>query len=164
MAVMRERLTARVLLIDATQRLLLAQYKNFADPAGPNFWATIGGEIEPGESVAAAARREIREETGIEDITLGPIVWYGEWALPPIDGAPRLFKESFIVAHTRTNALSRAGWTAFERDMMLDARWWSHAEIAASQEIIYPGGLAALLAPILRGDYPAEVMQLASDD
>lgn len=155
-----DRITARVLLLDPERRLLLARYKDFANPSGPPFWATIGGEVEPGESIEAGARREIAEETGITGVTLGPIVWYGEWVLTDFEGRTRRFKESFIVAQTQATALSRAGWTPFERDMMLDARWWTHAEIAASMEIIYPRGLASLLPPILRGEYPRAVIAL----
>lgn len=36
-------------------------------------WGTIGGTVEPGESPAAAAVREAREEAGVE-IVVGPIV------------------------------------------------------------------------------------------
>ena len=37
------------------------------DPAEPGhaFWFTIGGGLEPGESLAAGAVRELREETGM---------------------------------------------------------------------------------------------------
>ncbi len=35
-------------------------------------WSTVGGGVEPGESPAEAAKREVREETGLE-IELGPV-------------------------------------------------------------------------------------------
>lgn len=34
-------------------------------------WSLPGGHVEPGEPIAAAARREVREETGIEAEILG---------------------------------------------------------------------------------------------
>jgi len=35
-------------------------------------WSTVGGGVEPGESPAEAAKREVREETGLE-IEVGPV-------------------------------------------------------------------------------------------
>jgi 8-oxo-dGTP pyrophosphatase MutT (NUDIX family) len=156
---MRIRRTARVLLIDPDRRLLLMKARDFADPeAGPPFWATIGGGCEDGESIEACAAREIVEESGIEGARLGPIVWYGEFVLP-VD-PPLLFQEHFIVAHAPHARLSRAGWTQLERDMVLDMRWFTLAQVQALRERHYPSELAALLPPILAGDYPSSVIQL----
>ena len=114
---MNERLTVRLLLLDGADRLLLMKCDDptVADPAaaGPAvFWATLGGEIEPGESVMSAARREGREETG-QDLRFGPAVWYGEQVLL-MKGRPTLFKETFVVAFPVEDAISDSGWTEWE--------------------------------------------------
>lgn len=161
MTTLRTRHTVRVLLLDPAQRLLLMRYRNLDDPAAPLVWATAGGEVEPGESVEQAALREIAEETGQLGTRLGPRVWYGEWTR--VGRELVRFKETFVVAHAATDTLSSDGWTEHERNMIADVRWWTHADIAASDDIIYPIGLAELLPPILRGEYPASLINLPED-
>lgn len=60
-----QRTSARVIPVNASGRVLLLHGH---DPARPesSYWFTIGGAVESGESLAAAAVRELWEETGIE--------------------------------------------------------------------------------------------------
>ena len=75
---MRRRLTARVLLFDPLGRILLMKGRLPTRRDGPGAWFTIGGGAEPGEAVLEAAAREIREETGIAEFELGPVIWRRE--------------------------------------------------------------------------------------
>jgi ADP-ribose pyrophosphatase YjhB (NUDIX family) len=58
-------------LIDNKNRILLVER---AYPPGAGKWSIPGGVIEPGERISEAARRELREETGLEAEPLG-ILW-----------------------------------------------------------------------------------------
>lgn len=51
---------AGVLLLDAHNRLLLQQRTDTGD------WSTPGGALELGETLEQAAKRELKEETGLE--------------------------------------------------------------------------------------------------
>lgn len=64
------RRAAMVLLITLDGRLLLHHRDDEPGILHPGCWAGFGGAVEPGESVEAVARREVREETGLVIATL----------------------------------------------------------------------------------------------
>jgi len=148
---METRPTARVVLLDAEDRLLLMHGRLPVAPEGPDFWFTIGGGVEPGESLAEAAVREALEETGLADVRLGPELWYDETILAGADLVERRLQQHYFLARTGGRSLSRAGWQAHELDLVDEMRWWTLEELIATTETVYPEGLADLLADVLAG-------------
>lgn len=63
-------LCAGAVIFDGDGRLLLVRRRH--DP-GSGLWSLPGGRVEPGESVADAVRREVREETGL-DVRVGRLL------------------------------------------------------------------------------------------
>jgi 8-oxo-dGTP pyrophosphatase MutT (NUDIX family) len=150
----RERPTARVLLLDPADRLLLMKGRPPAAPGAPAVWFTIGGGVEPGESVQEAAAREVVEEAGLTDALFGPAVWYSEWLLVDGQGRRIHFKEHFLVARTAGGALSRRGWRPHERESVEAMRWWTMTALARTQETVFPERLAEWLPAVIAGRYP----------
>src|SRR5437868_3187877 len=68
------RLAAKVVLIAGDQSVLLFRGGDPSDPNAGTWWFPPGGGVEAGESIAAAARREVFEETGLRLLELGPVV------------------------------------------------------------------------------------------
>jgi len=157
---MRERATVRILLIAPTGRILLIRYEDPRIVYSPIFWSTPGGGVDPGESLTEAVHRELLEETGITDFTLGPQVWYGE-PVVNISGERFLFRDHYFVAHCGAETLKSDGWTELERSVIREMRWWAPEALSGSAEIIYPKEIADLLPDAIAGRYPAEPIRLA---
>ncbi len=148
-----ERPTARVVLLDRDDRILLMKGRL---PGGKYAaaWFTIGGGVEPGETYVEAAAREIREESGIGVFEIGPVLWVrqGVLELP----APTLMVEQYVLARCDAAEPSREGWQALEHELIEDIRWWTLAELITTREAVFPPGLAQLLPDVFAGRIAAE--------
>ncbi len=146
------RTSGRVLLLDPSGRILLLRHRlDLGSDA--THWITPGGGVEPGESPAAAAVRELAEETGLH------------LSLPPGARAEHVDRETFSFGgrrYAQTNhyfvlaaptgaEVDARGHDESEREVLLEARWWTPEQLRMTGDAVRPSDLADILARVAPG-------------
>jgi 8-oxo-dGTP pyrophosphatase MutT (NUDIX family) len=145
--------SARVLLLDSEGRVLLFHGGNPSDE-DDTFWFTVGGGVESGEDIRAAAVRELFEETGVklpDDKLIGP-VWRRRVVFS-FDGRSYDAEEWFFVASTDNTEVDTSGFSQIELDTIDEHRWWSAADLRSTTDTVYPVQLADLLPELLTAQW-----------
>jgi ADP-ribose pyrophosphatase YjhB (NUDIX family) len=137
----RIRRAARLLVMDEAERLLLFRF-TFGDRTP--FWATAGGECDPGESFEDAARRELAEETGLI-AEPGPAIAERGNDFVTATGEPVTADERYFRIRVPACEIDTAGHTELERAIMREHRWFTRAELADWHEPIFPPEILSLL-------------------
>jgi G:T/U-mismatch repair DNA glycosylase/8-oxo-dGTP pyrophosphatase MutT (NUDIX family) len=135
-----ERQAVRGLVLDREGRVLLVRFEH--PVSGHAWWATVGGGIDPGETDAEALRRELREEAGLADFEIGPVVHTREATFP---WAGQLIHqhERFHLIRVETHEVTPT--IDLTPEGVTEVRWWTPAELAAQSEEVVPEDLLQII-------------------
>ena len=138
------RLSSRILLFDRDDRILLF-LTTAPDTSGIARWLTPGGGVDPGETHHEAAVRELEEETGLVVPNLGEPVWAHDFVVQWDAADHDTGHAEFYTAVVDTFEPSDAQWTDDERVDVLGHKWWTLAELIATDEPYEPAELIDLV-------------------
>ena len=111
---------ARILLVDGQDRVLMFR---FTPADRPPLWCTPGGAVDPGESYAAAARRELWEEVGL-DIDCGPEVARRVVDFRTFEGLEVTADERYFRIDVDTCDVKAGNLTEQEKQLLVGHRWF----------------------------------------
>ena len=139
------RLAGRVIAIDPAGRVLLFHYDD--PPPKGDHWTTPGGGVEGDEDFYQAACREVVEETGWTDVTVAPTEVHVDsnvqWSF--VRHRPIRQHDHYFIGWVPDERRSLGDVAAMHHsDGIRGHRWWTLAELDATDEAVYPAGLAAL--------------------
>jgi 8-oxo-dGTP pyrophosphatase MutT (NUDIX family) len=150
-----ERTSVRVVVRDRSGDVLLFETIDARTPETGTWWELPGGGMEPGESVAQTAVRELHEETGFAASV--DEVGFPTWTRTAtyLRRGRRILQHELVVALAVPElrpAPARDGRTAEELEDYVGHRWWPVDDVCASADRFFPGRLPSLLASFLAGE------------
>jgi 8-oxo-dGTP pyrophosphatase MutT (NUDIX family) len=149
----RVRRSARVLLVDPADRILLFSVTD----DGATRWFAPGGGLADGETYADAAVRELWEETGltVQPADLGPEVWHGRPWTSTRDGITYRNLQRYFFLRVPAFEVDTSRFEPLERAAIDGHRWWTVPELRTTTDCLRPAGLPDLLTGLLIDGPPA---------
>lgn len=142
-----------MVVLNSEQRVFLIKAIDPADPFAPPWWEIPGGGMDPGETSAETAARELEEEAGIVRAEVGPVVWTQS---VQFTFAGLFFdQDEFIhVAWTDQTELAATRLESLEAMAFQEARWWTLDEVVNAETAFLPPRLPELLPALVAGELP----------
>ena len=141
-----DRRAVRVLVVDEAERMLLFQDSDLGLDPVAHWWVTPGGGVDPGESDLEAAVRELWEETGLvvdAGALVGPLLT--RLAVHGYSDKVVDQTEVFYVVRVPAFEVDTTAHTEEEQLTVADIRWWSLADLATTDDDVWPRDVLAVL-------------------
>jgi double-stranded uracil-DNA glycosylase len=141
----------RALIVDPSDRVLLVRF----DWPQRTVWASPGGGIEPGETDEQALVRELAEECGLRNFTLGPCLWTRTHWFTDMDGWAGQTERTYLVRTDTFDPVPEWSAAALAEEGIGAQRWFPPEDLDA--ELTFsPRRLPNLVRDVLEDGPPAE--------
>jgi 8-oxo-dGTP diphosphatase len=157
MTELRIRQAVRALLVTPDHQVLLVR---FEFPTR-TVWALPGGGLDADEDHLTALRRELIEEVGLADPTIGPHVWTREHVIPFEDGMWDGQRDVVhLVPTERFEPQPALSWEQLRAERLHEIRWWSFGEIESATDVWFaPQRIGELLRSLAVDGPPDEPIE-----
>lgn len=156
------RRSARVLLVDAQDRVLLFSFwRDEKDHSKGEMWLTPGGGVDKGEELHEAASRELWEEAGLRvpPSELLPLAARSE-GHADLGWLKGRIQDNYFLHRVSAFEVDTSHQEAWESRVMSGWRWWTVEELRVTDAEIIPPSLADLVTQLVLGGPPAEPVLL----
>jgi predicted amidohydrolase len=143
---------SRVLVMDESGDVLLVKFSN---DDGYIWWAAPGGGLEATEDHMDAAKRELREELGRDDLPIGPKIGRRTHTLSFNDGPWMTQRERWFMARCTRFEVAPEVVAKLASEYVTEVRWWSAEDLARADVVTSPRGLGDLVVQVRSGRLPA---------
>lgn len=143
---LRIRVAARAIVLDPEDKILLMRF-TFRDH---EVWAAPGGGIDDGETDENALRRELLEETGLEEFELGQLLWTRTHQVPLEGGRwDGQTERLYLVRTPAFEPAPRLTWAQLRDEGMTAIRWWTLHELETAETLFAPRRLPELVRSLV---------------
>src|SRR3989344_6636150 len=150
------RTSCRALLLTPERGVILIK---MANPNGKWIgWIAPGGGMDAGESEEQGLRRELREELGLENFSLGPRVWKRFHSFEWKGDTFAQHEVFFVLEVSRFEPKPQIDPTISEVLDFREFRWWKIDDLLESREEFAPRKLPALLDALIADGAPPDAI------
>lgn len=128
------RVAVKAVIVNNNRILVLREASTYDEGTKSGRYQLVGGRINPGEPLLDNLRREVKEETGITNLTINDPILVGEW-LPVIKGIPHHIVGIFYACQASSELVKLSE----EHDAYL----WLAKDEVPSYDIVQPDKQAA---------------------
>ena len=139
----------RAVIVDEAERILLVRFEfppQFEDEV---VWAAPGGGIEAGEDDRSALERELLEEVGLTDATIGPLIWTRTHVIPMSTGHDGQRERFYLVRTVSFAPRPALGEEQLRGEFVTGLRWWALDELTRADGVFAPRRLPELLRSLV---------------